>query len=157
MEKFVQGCKLRSISKLHRPTESFCLKEVRKKKTNCVTVNQYCTRSSVMFRKFILTTWLPPQYIFQLIPCFKPSCCHAVCKRAVGASASDICWFTGGPPITFLPLPVLRPWGNPNCLKLVASGHYFKPSMSALVGIQLEPPSAYTRHSSQGLLLIHQR
>ena len=37
-----------------------------------------------------MVAYYPPQYVFQLTPCFKPSCCHVVCKRAVGASASDI-------------------------------------------------------------------
>ena len=65
---------------------------------------------------------LPPNYVFYLKCCYQPGCTHP-------AEKSLHSWFQGGPPLTYLPLPVPdpeRPWGNtscPNC-KGFCKGHY---------------------------------
>ena len=69
---------------------------------------------------------LPSQYIFMLLCCYRPDCCHPVCKH--GPPTSPPKWYTGGPPITHLPLPVLdeqRLWGS-ECQSChgTCSGHY---------------------------------
>ena len=104
----------------------------------------------------------PPQYVVQLLPCFKPECCHPVCKRSVGAVASEICWFPGGPQITYLPIPVLdpeRPWGNPECqeCKGFCCGHYLKPSIPIAPptsSSSVEPPSAVLYRALSPPLLV---
>ena len=56
---------------------------------------------------------LPSQYILMLLCCYQPDCCHPLCKHCPPTSPSK--WYTGGPPITHLPLPVLdeqRLWGS---------------------------------------------
>ena len=54
--------------------------------------------------------------------------------------------------LTITSLDPERPWGNPNCLscKGFCCGHYLKPSMLALVGIQFEPPSVIYKACKSG-------
>ena len=80
---------------------------------------------------------LPQQYIFFLKCCFREDCIHPICKRG---SHNVIHWYSGGPLLSFLPLPVsdpARPWGDDNCstCKGTCSGHYLKPE-SNLVNLQ---------------------
>lgn len=70
---------------------------------------------------------LPSQYVFMLVCCYKPQCCHPVCK--IGPPPSIHTWYSGGPPVTKLPLPVVdleRPWGGEKCQSCegTCSGHY---------------------------------
>jgi len=89
---------------------------------------------------------LPPQYAFFLVCCFDPSCCHPVCR----SEQKDLPpWYSGGPPITHLPLPIPdldRPWGNVDCTecKEICTGHYMPPQLSlqSQVSPMKRPPSA---------------
>ena len=56
---------------------------------------------------------LPSQYVYMLVCCYEPQCCHPVCKT--GPLPSTLTWYSGGPPVTERPLPVVdqeRPWGG---------------------------------------------
>ena len=74
---------------------------------------------------------VPFQYAFFLYPCYELECPHPVCKQ--GKPLIEPTWFQGGPPLSYLPLPVVdttRPWGNlgcPTCSQLCC-GHYLKPN-----------------------------
>ena len=72
---------------------------------------------------------LPAQYIFFLLCCYKDGCIHPCCQA--GTTEQCIRWYPGGPPISYLPLPVVdsdRPWGNLSCSTCsgskFCSGHY---------------------------------
>lgn len=52
-----------------------------------------------------MITGLPLQYVFMLVCCYQPHCCHPVCKT--GRPTSTHKWYSGGPPVTKLPLPVV--------------------------------------------------
>ena len=72
-----------------------------------------------------------PSCIFYLQCCFKPECTHPACTEGKNASTVTT-WYSGGPPLTHLPLPVpdtLKPWGG-LCSKCdVCAGHYIEPSL----------------------------
>ncbi|XP_041459979.1 uncharacterized protein LOC121411367 [Lytechinus variegatus] len=80
-----------------------------------------------------------PHYVFQLLPCYDDACPHPVCRR----EREDICWFNGGPPLSFVPVPVAdpsQPWGGP-CSK--CSGHcngHYKQFPDNLTGSKCQPP-----------------
>ena len=74
---------------------------------------------------------LPSQYVYMLVCCYEPQCCHPVCKT--GPLPSTLTWYSGGPPVTERPLPVVdqeRPWGvgggGSTCQSCrgTCSGHY---------------------------------
>lgn len=57
---------------------------------------------------------LPHHYIFQLLPCCEEECIHPVCKR--GKPEKEHVWYDGGPPLSYLPIPIADPkrcWGQP--------------------------------------------
>ena len=65
---------------------------------------------------------LPSQYVFQLLPCYQEGCPHPICMS--GKPETEYCWYEGGPPLSYLPIPVPdtnRPWGDENCPS--CSGH----------------------------------
>lgn len=56
-------------------------------------------------------------------------CCHPLCKE--GPPSEELTWYPGGPPVSFLPLPVPdvnRSFGATNCKDCqgICSGHYLK-------------------------------
>lgn len=72
---------------------------------------------------------LPTNYLFMLLPCYQSECSHPLCVK--GKPASEATWYPGGPPLSFLPLPIKDPelpWGG-SCDKCTGacSGHYLKP------------------------------
>ena len=72
---------------------------------------------------------LPAHYVFQLIPCYQQDCIHPVCKR--GKPIQEPVWYNGGPPLSYLPIPIAEPkhcWGQPcdEC-KGFCTGHYLRP------------------------------
>lgn len=73
---------------------------------------------------------LPSQYIFQLLPCYKDDCIHPVCRK--GKPDKEPVWYDGGPPLSYLPIPVPDPkhcWGQPcDRCKGLCTGHYLKPN-----------------------------
>ena len=74
-----------------------------------------------------MVSGLPQQYVFMLTCCYQPHCCHTECKS--GKPTSSQRWYSEGPPITMLPLPVIdqeRPWGGNKCndCKGACTGHY---------------------------------
>ena len=77
-------------------------------------------------------------YVFQLLPCFDKTCPHPVCKEE-----KDFFWFDGGPPLSFVPVPVAdtnRPWGG-NYSKCTehCNGHYLQ-LPDNLTGSKCLPP-----------------
>ena len=100
---------------------------------------------------------LPPQYAFFLVCCFDPSCCHPVCRSEQKHMPP---WYSGGPLITHLPLPIPdpdRPWGNVDCTecKENCTGHYLPPKSS--IQSQLlpmkKPPSTVLKEKFDQLTL----
>ena len=88
---------------------------------------------------------LPAQYFFYLRCCQEKDCCHPLCT---GQGPSPPCWFTGGPPLSYLPIPIQdpsQPWGNPNCSKCKGecSGHFLDPkeSINSKLPQMSKPPS----------------
>ena len=64
-----------------------------------------------------------------LLPCYKKDCIHPIC--AAGRPKEEHLWFKGGPPLSYLPLPIPDPewpWGKP-CTSCVGPcvGHYLSP------------------------------
>lgn len=60
-----------------------------------------------------------PHYIFQLLPCYDKCCPHPVCQR----EKEDFHWFDGGPPLSFVQVPVADPnrsWGG---ISSTCTGH----------------------------------
>jgi hypothetical protein len=56
---------------------------------------------------------VPQRYVFHLVCCYMKDCPHPVC-RAEEPPLSSLCWYEGGPPVTFIPLPAVdpkRPYG----------------------------------------------
>ena len=56
---------------------------------------------------------LPSEYVFALRACYEVECNHPICQR--GRPPDELVWYTGGPSVQFLPLPVSdpkRPWGS---------------------------------------------
>ena len=96
-----------------------------------------------------MTKNLPPQYIFQLLCCNKPTCEHPLCKA--GCQETPL-WFAGGPNVSYLPLPIPDPsraWGSPNCeeCKGNCSVHFLKPEIAMLSSLppMATPPSTTIR------------
>lgn len=81
-------------------------------------------------RKRHMIPGLPTNYMFILEPCYNPKCPHPEClKRKPSVEPK---WYPGGPPLSFLPLPIPdpeRPWGV-SCEKCgdICTGHYLKPA-----------------------------
>ena len=74
---------------------------------------------------------IPKQYAFMLLPCFKSSSIHPLCKTGKPSTELTRTWFPNGPPLSYflLPIPdVDRPWGSDcsSCTGFCA-GHYKKP------------------------------
>lgn len=88
----------------------------------------------------------PPHHIFYLLACFESSCPHPICQNNVGSSRKEFRWFTNGPLLTQIPLPVRdpeRPWGG-SCTTCPSdcSGHYLMPEASLQPGkIPCKPPA----------------
>ena len=88
---------------------------------------------------------LPNQYMFFLVPCYTSGCPHPVCQG--GRPTSVPTWFEGGPPVTYLPLPVPdkgRPWGQQCNACSTCYGHYLDPKQACNTpnSIPTSPPSA---------------
>ena len=47
---------------------------------------------------------VPTKYVFQLVCCYKKDCIHPECMR--GSPDIEPVWYPGGPPLSFLPIPV---------------------------------------------------
>jgi hypothetical protein len=75
---------------------------------------------------------VPLRYVFQLLCCYKKDCFHPLCKQ--GRKQEQSCWYEGGPPLSFVPLPVpdkSRPHGWEDCPKCSpgkCAGHYLQPA-----------------------------
>jgi hypothetical protein len=100
---------------------------------------------------------VPLRYVFQLACCYEQSCPHPLCKQ--GKPDYELCWYEGGPPISYMPLPVPdkeKPFGwinCPNCSLGKCAGHFLDPkeayklykSGDAKYKPQREPPSEVIR------------
>ena len=92
---------------------------------------------------------LPLQYLFFLVCCFEPGCCHPVCRSGENGEAVELpSWFEGGPCVSQIPLPIPdpdRPWGASNCPDCggACSGHYLKPekALQSSLSPMVQPPS----------------
>lgn len=92
---------------------------------------------------------VPTKYIFYLYCCYEKDCIHPRCKQ--GRPEVEATWYSGGPPLSFLPLPEVdpkRPFGSSDCsqCKGVCTGHYLKPeplreSFDSGTYITSKPPS----------------
>ena len=78
-----------------------------------------------------IVTGLPEMYMLYLHCCFQPECVHPLCQQKQKDPSMHIpsTWYTGGPPTSFIPLPVVdvsRPWGRPDCEECggFCHGHY---------------------------------
>ena len=74
---------------------------------------------------------LPSQYLFFLLPCYVSDCPHPVCQD--GQASPVQTWFEGGPPITYLPLPIPdkdRSWGQQCSSCSDCSRHYLNPEQA---------------------------
>ena len=99
---------------------------------------------------------VPSNYIFYLVCCLKPTCCHPICKSQ---SISQLpVWYTGAPTVSFVPLPIpgpTRPWGGSNCeqCKGDCHGHYLKPAEALLSTApqMVSPASVVLREAFQNL------
>ena len=96
---------------------------------------------------------LPTQYIFFLVCCFEQGCPHPLCKE--GHPRVLPSWYEGGPPITYLPLPVpdpTRPWGNESCSTCpgFCAGHYshqfIDTTDKAALAMCIPPPSTVLKN-----------
>lgn len=61
---------------------------------------------------------LPIYYLFVLLPCYQSECPHPLCVK--GKPNVKATWYPGGPPPSFLPLPIKDlkwPWGG-SCEKM---------------------------------------
>ena len=79
-----------------------------------------------------MVTGLPENYQFYLRCCHKQGCPHPRCQTA---EESALKWYPGGPPLTFVPLPIpdpKKPWGSSECGECSGpcSGHYLRPNQS---------------------------
>ena len=72
---------------------------------------------------------LPENYVFMLLPCYERNCPHPVCVN--GKPNSEPVWYEGGPPLTYIPIPIPDPqraWGSPcNSCVGFCCGHYLSP------------------------------
>ena len=99
---------------------------------------------------------VPSNYVFYLVCCLKPECCHPVCKSQ---SMSQLpTWYAGGPVISYLPLPIpdpARPWDGSNCKQCQSDchGHYLKPaeSLQSTSPQMVCPPSIILKEAFQNL------
>ena len=92
---------------------------------------------------------LSNKYFLVLALCFQPGCPHSLC---MAGNKEQSCWYQGGPPLTYFPLPVpdpAKPWGGDcSSCKGQCSGHYMKPQQAWLhvqehgnKDVQSDPPS----------------
>ena len=51
---------------------------------------------------------VPLRYVFQSVRCYDKKCPHPIC-RGKDPPLSTLCWYKGGPPITYIPLPAPDP------------------------------------------------
>ena len=101
-----------------------------------------------------MTRDLPSQYLFQLVCCFNASCSHPLCK----AGSQELPkWFSSGPYVSYLPLPVpdpARPWGSKDCSTCngPCCGHFMEPEVAMLSPLEpmKQPPSAVIREVLKG-------
>ncbi len=97
---------------------------------------------------------LSETYIFFLKCCLKPGCQHPLCRKKVEEPDLKVprTWYAEGPPLSYLPLPVIddsRPWGNTTCVECtgVCNGHYSKPTIPLALPMSPSPiPSLEIQH-----------
>lgn len=93
-----------------------------------------------------LVTGLPPtQYVFFLKCCQQNDCPHPLCHQS---NFGEQTWFPGGPPLSYLPVPVpdpAQPWGSKDCTQCqgVCHGHFLSPqeAMDSELPGMTKPPS----------------
>ena len=128
--KLVEGCRDNTAAEIHarKPHLLTFLKGTKKKKEELQQQQPdlYAHFQKVWdLRERHMQRGLP-HYIFQLLPCYDKCCPHPVCQR----EKEDFCWFDGGPPLSFVPVPVAdpnRPWGG-SCSTCTehCNGHYLQ-------------------------------
>lgn len=83
-------------------------------------------------KRYMNKIGIPLRYVFQLICCYEDSCPHPLCQK--GKPDDETVWYEGGPPISFLPLPMKddeRPFGwleCPKCPTGRCAGHFLETS-----------------------------
>lgn len=94
----------------------------------------------------------PARYVFHLVCCYESSCPHPIC-RGEKPPERTLCWYEGGPPVTYIPIPAPdpnRPFGSKSCktCKSECGGH-FLPAKDMIAAYlrghpatpQLKPPA----------------
>ena len=91
----------------------------------------------------------PNKYFLLLTLRFQPGRPHSLC---MAGNKKQSCWYQGGPPLTYFPIPVpdpAKPWGGDcSSCKSQCPGHYLKPQQAWLhvqehgnKAVQSDPPS----------------
>ena len=107
-----------------------------------------------------MVSGLPNQYIFYLLCCFDVNCIHPRCKESSNMCRDMFIWFSGGPPLTYIPLPVPdqeRPWGSKECAECAGfcAGHFLTPEKllsNSSVLQSILPPSTQIQEVFNGNL-----
>ena len=99
---------------------------------------------------------LSNKYFLVLALCFQPGCPHSLC---MAGNKEQSCWYQGGPPLTYFPLPVpdpAKPWGGDcSSCKGQCPGHYKPGYMFKNMGTKmssLTPHQLFSRMHSMRLL-----
>lgn len=108
--------------------------------------------------RFLSRMTTPMQYVFFLKCCFEDDCIHPLCSNQQWLSSEAMTWFSGGPPLSYIPLPIpdpKQPWGNSECqrCKGVCHGHFLQPAEAwkSNLSPMCKPPSDILQHVSSQL------
>ena len=89
-----------------------------------------------------------------LLPCYKINCSHPACAK--GKPDVEAKWYDGGPPLSYLPIPIPdsgKAWGS-DCERCIGTcaGHYLSPANNVKLiqvnsgnGSCIQPPSVTIR------------
>ena len=99
---------------------------------------------------------LPGQYMFFLVCCLDENCIHPRCKESGSMCREMLTWFPGGPPLTYIPLPVQdqdRLRGNKECAECsgFCTGHLHLRSLSQIQNCSpyFHPQHRFRKYSMQ--------
>ena len=97
---------------------------------------------------------VPQQYAFYLKCCMKATCCHPLC---VSSDPAPTTWFTEGPSLDVLPMPIPDPeqpcGGACSRCKGACFGHFLRPSLSvkSQLSQMKKPPSQILKEGFDSL------
>lgn len=106
-----------------------------------------------------MNSQLPENYVFMLNLCQQPGCLHPLC----GKDVADSTWYDNGPPLTYVPVPILNPrwpWGG-DCNECAGfcAGHFLRPEEHkdyvdefGVGGFMFKPPSVIIKEAFYNLI-----